>query len=129
MRDTDIPLARLASTKMSWSFGIVLLLLLQSGCRTSREKPITLTYFRLGWSQPDDLPSAESLPQQFTRETGIHLRDLAVPEATLDQLNLSRKLLQDHSSNIDVLNIDVIWPGLLGGDLIDLRHGRGQHAG
>jgi len=122
MRDTDIPIARLASTKMSWSFGIVLLLLLQSGCRTSREKPITLTYFRLGWSQPDDLPSAESLPQQFTRETGIHLRDLAVPEATLDQLNLSRKLLQDHSSNIDVLNIDVIWPGLLGGDLIDLRH-------
>lgn len=107
---------------MVLSLGILLTLLLQCGCHTWRQEPITLTYFRLGWSQPDDLPSTESLPQRFTRQTGIHLRNLAVPEATLDQLNLSRKLLQDHSSNIDVLNIDVIWPGALGGDLIDLRH-------
>src|ERR1700722_9075144 len=102
------------------TLGIVLLFLLQSGCHTARQKPITLTYFRLGWSQPDDLPRMESLPEQFTRQTGIHLRDLPVPEATLEQLYLSRKLLQEH--NVDVLNIDVIWPGLLEPDLIDLRH-------
>jgi trehalose/maltose transport system substrate-binding protein len=101
------------------TLGIVLLLLLQCGCHTSRQEPITLTYFRLGWSQPDDLPRMESLPQQFTRQTGIHLRDLPVPEATLEQLNLSRKLLEEH--NVDVLNIDVIWPGVLGQDLVDLR--------
>jgi trehalose/maltose transport system substrate-binding protein len=102
------------------TLGIVLLLLLQCGCHTSRQKPITLTYFRLGWSQPDDLPRMESLPQQFTRQTGIHLRDLPVPEATLEQLYLSRKLLEEH--NVDVLNIDVIWPGVLDQDLIDLRY-------
>ena len=61
----------------------------------------------------------ESLPQQFTRQTGIQLRDLPVPEASLEQLYLSRKLLQEH--NVDVLNIDVIWPGVLEQDLIDLH--------
>jgi trehalose/maltose transport system substrate-binding protein len=101
------------------TLGIVVLLLLQCGCHTSRQKPISLTYFRLGWSQPDDLPRMESLPRQFTRQTGIHLRDLPVPEGTQEQLNLSRKLLQEH--NVDVLNIDVIWPGMLEQDLIDLR--------
>jgi trehalose/maltose transport system substrate-binding protein len=102
--------------------GALLCLLLQCDCHTSRREPITLTYFRLGWSQPDDLPSRESLSQQFSREKGIRLRDLPVPEATLDQLYLSRKLLEEHGPNIDVLNIDVIWPGALHEDLIDLRH-------
>jgi trehalose/maltose transport system substrate-binding protein len=62
------------------------------------------------------------LAVQFTRETGIQLRDLPVPEATLDQLNLSRQLLEERSANLDVLNVDVIWPGMLDRDLIDLRH-------
>jgi trehalose/maltose transport system substrate-binding protein len=100
--------------------GVLVFLLLQCGCHTSNPKPITVTYLRLGWSQPDDLPSGESLPQQFTRETGVQLSDLPLPEATLDQLLLSRKLLQEHKG--DVFNIDVIWPGILGEDLIDLRH-------
>lgn len=122
MRGMGSSLAWLASTKMTWTLGILLLLLLQWACHTSRQEPITLSYFRLGWSQPDDLPSTESLSQQFTRETGIQLRDLPVPEATLDQMNLSRRLLEEHGSDVDVLNIDVIWPGVLERDLVDLRH-------
>ena len=121
MRGRVFSLARLASAKMTWTLGILLPVLLLSDCRTSRQEPITLSYFRLGWSQPDDLPSTESLSQQFTRETGIQLRDLPVPEATLDQLYLSRRLLEEHSSDVDVFNIDVIWPGVLKRDLVDLR--------
>lgn len=107
-------------TKVS-SPGALLLAILLVGCRAAKQEPITLTYFRLGWSQPDDLPSRESLSQQFVRDTGIHLRDLPVPEATLDQLSLTRKLLEEHNSNLDVLNIDVVWPGVLENDLVDLR--------
>jgi trehalose/maltose transport system substrate-binding protein len=81
-----------------------------------------LTYLRLGWSQPDDLPGTEPLPLQFTRERGISVRDLPVPETTLDQLELSRSLLKQVGSGPDVLNIDVIWPGVLEPDLVDLRH-------
>jgi len=43
--------------------------LVLGGCRTSKPETTSLTYLRLGWSQPDDLPGTEPLPQQFTRET------------------------------------------------------------
>jgi len=81
-----------------------------------------LNYFRLGWlSQSIESSSAAPLLQRFTQETGIHLKNLPVPESTLDQLDLSRKLLQEGSSGPDVLGLDLIWSGVLEGDLIDLR--------
>jgi trehalose/maltose transport system substrate-binding protein len=85
----------------------------------SGRQPVTLTHFRLGWSQPDESQTAENQAQKFMRETGIQLVSLPVPETTLDQLDLSRKLLKG-SSGPDVLAIDVIWSGSLAEDLIDL---------
>lgn len=93
-----------------------------SAChRTFTPEPVTLSYFRLGWSQPDELPQAEPLSQRFTRETGIRLRNLPVPENTLDQLDLSRKLLEGDRSGPDVVNVDMIWSGVLEKDLVDLK--------
>ena len=103
------------------TLGILLLSLVPSGCHTSKPEPASLSYLRLGWSQPDDLPEMEPLLEQFTRGTGIHVRGLPVPENTLDQLELSRRLLKQVGSGPDVLNIDVIWPGVLEPDLVDLR--------
>ena len=109
-------------TKANVPLGLFLLSLILGACHTSKPEPTSLTYLRLGWSQPDDLPGTEPLPLQFTRETGISVRDLPVPETTLDQLELSRRLLKQAGSGPDVLNIDVIWPGVLEPDLVDLRH-------
>jgi trehalose/maltose transport system substrate-binding protein len=64
----------------------------------------------------------EPLLEQFTRETGIRVRDLPVPETTFDQLDLSRRLLKQADSGPDVLAVDVIWPRVLESDLVDLRH-------
>jgi trehalose/maltose transport system substrate-binding protein len=100
--------------------GAVVLCIL-GGCHSSKREPTTVSYLRLGWSQPDDLPEIESLLQQFTRETGIDVRDLPVPETTLDQLDLSRRLLKQADAGPDVLAVDVIWPGVLQPDLVDLR--------
>jgi trehalose/maltose transport system substrate-binding protein len=113
---------RRTHTKANVPLGLFLLSLILGACHTSKPEPTNLTYLRLGWSQPDDLPGTEPLPLQFTRETGISVRDLPVPETTLDQLELSRRLLKQVGSGPDVLNIDVIWPGVLEPDLVDLRH-------
>jgi trehalose/maltose transport system substrate-binding protein len=113
---------RRTQTKANVPLGLFLLSLTLGACHTSKPEPTSLTYLRLGWSQPDDLPGTEPLPLQFTRETGISVRDLPVPETTLDQLELSRRLLKHVGSGPDVLNIDVIWPGVLEPDLVDLRH-------
>jgi trehalose/maltose transport system substrate-binding protein len=117
----DFAVVRHASEKVGWVFGILLLSLVLGDCHTSKREPASLSYLRLGWSQPDDLPGTEPLAQQFTRETGIQVRDLPVPETTLHQLELSRRLLKEAGSGPDVLNIDVIWPGVLEPDLVDLR--------
>jgi trehalose/maltose transport system substrate-binding protein len=101
--------------------GAALIALTMCGCRQTAREPVTLSYFRLGWSQPDELPAAEPLSQQFTRKTGIRLRSLPVPENTLDQMALSRELLQQGGSGPDVLGIDLIWPPLLEDHLMDLR--------
>src|SRR5215475_5661677 len=120
--ESGFPPLRRKPAKLTGLLGILLLSLVMGACHTSKPEPTSLSYLRLGWSQPDDLPETDPLSQQFTRETGIHVRNLAVPETTLDQLELSRRLLKQVGSGPDVLNIDVIWPGVLEPDLVDLRH-------
>jgi trehalose/maltose transport system substrate-binding protein len=88
-------------------------------CKQSAPEPVTLNYLRPGFRQMD--PTWELLSQQFTRETGIRLKDLPPPESTLDQLDLSRKLLQEGGGGADVLGVDLIWSGALEEDLLDLR--------
>jgi trehalose/maltose transport system substrate-binding protein len=109
------------AAKLGGVRAVLLLSLILSGCHATKPEPTTVSYLRLGWSQPDDLPEMESLLQQFTRETGIRVRDLPVPETTLDQLDLSRRLLKQAAAGPDVLAVDVIWPGVLQPDLVDLQ--------
>src|SRR5258708_9843552 len=91
-------------------------------CHQSAPEPVTLNYLRLGWIPSGELPATEALSRKFTRETGLGLRHLrGVQEETLDQLALTRKLLQEGGSGPDVLQIDVTWLGVLQGDLTDLR--------
>jgi trehalose/maltose transport system substrate-binding protein len=91
-------------------------------CHQSVPEPVTLNYLRIGWITPNELPATEALSREFTRETGLGLRHLrGVQEETLDQLTLTRKLLQEGGSGPDVLEADVTWLGVLQGELIDLR--------
>ena len=93
-----------------------------SGCHQVAKQPIVLSHLRGGWIQPKEQPALELLSQDFLKETGLGLRNLqGVPENTLDQLALTRKLLQEGSSGPDVLDIDVSWLGALQNNLIDLR--------
>jgi len=102
--------------------GVCLLALLLGSCGHSSRVPVTLNYFRLGWFlQPDELTTAAPLLQQFSGQTGVILNNLPVPESALDQLNLSRTLLEAGGSGPDVLGIDLVWSGVLDRDLIDLR--------
>ena len=106
---------------------IVSFICIVSGCHKPVPKPVTVTFLDAGWLQQDELPRAEREFREFSRETGIAIQHSPVPETLfssldpLPQLDLLRRVLQEGGARPDVLNIDVIWPGILADDLIDLR--------
>src|SRR5277367_3896814 len=103
------------------TFALLFLALSLASCRRSTPETVTLTYLRLGWSQPDELPTAEPLNQQFTRETRIRLKPLPFLRNSLDQLDLTGQLLRRANSPPAVMGLDLIGTGALAKDLLGLR--------
>ncbi len=56
----------------------------------------------------------------WERKTGHHARLVSTPNSASERLALYQQLLAAHASDIDVLQIDVVWPGILGAHLLDL---------
>ena len=98
--------------------GVVFLLgIALIGCRQPPQQPVALQYT---YSWNEDRPQERALLHQFTRETGIPVTNISVPEASREYVDLARKLLQS-GSGPDLLNIDLIWTAVLAPDLLDLQ--------
>jgi trehalose/maltose transport system substrate-binding protein len=110
-------------TKIAGIVGILLLAFGLNRPRPSSDEPVTITFLDPEWSH--DLTERNVLPdeslQEFTRQTGIRVKHLPAPESALDQLGLVRELLRKGASSPDVSGVDVIWPGTLSEDLLDLK--------
>jgi trehalose/maltose transport system substrate-binding protein len=100
---------------------ILLLAALLASCGKSAREPVTLTYPHGWYSEPDEVRKTAALSEQFTSETGIHIRDIPTPENTLDGLDLLVKLLRMGTSGADLVHVDLIWSAVLEPDLIDLE--------
>jgi len=99
---------------------ILVLSLLLADC-TSAHAPVTLTFVDQEWGPATFNEERERELQQFTRETGIQVKLLPSPESTREQLALWRELLRPGASGPDVYTIDVIWPGILNENFVDLK--------
>jgi trehalose/maltose transport system substrate-binding protein len=91
------------------------------GCRSHGPHPVTVTVLDPEWSQPEVLRRVVDETARFTRETGIRVEHAPVPETSLAQLDLARKLFREQSASPDLLGIDVIWPAFLDQYLLDLK--------
>jgi trehalose/maltose transport system substrate-binding protein len=58
--------------------------------------------------------------EAWAKKSGNQVRVVSVPKDSNEQLALYQQLLSQRSSEIDVLRIDIIWPGILAPDLVDL---------
>ena len=105
-----------------WARFAILLILLGQGCRrTSVREPVTLVYLDQRLVNPMYRTEYEHEFEQFRRETGIIVKALPHPESAQDQLKLWQTLLKSGTSGADVYGIDVVWPGILEDDLVDLK--------
>jgi trehalose/maltose transport system substrate-binding protein len=111
------------STKTARIVCILLFSLILYGEHPRSEESVTVTFVDPEWSHDltEHTVVADDRLKDFTQETGIGVKHLPTPETTLDQLDLVRKLLQQGSSTPDVSGVDVIWPGVLSEELMDLK--------
>ncbi len=68
-----------------------------------------------------ELELCQSGAEAWAKQTGNHVKLISTPADANERLALYQTLLAAQSSDIDVFQIDVIWPGILGGHFVDLR--------
>jgi trehalose/maltose transport system substrate-binding protein len=59
--------------------------------------------------------------EAWAKKTGHEVQVVTPPNDASERLALYQQVLSAGSDRIDVLQIDVVWPGLLGNHLLDLR--------
>ncbi len=64
----------------------------------------------------------------WEEETGHEVDIVSTPNSSTERLSLYQQILSAQSSDIDVMQIDVVWPGLLANHLLDLREALGEEA-
>jgi len=58
--------------------------------------------------------------QAWAKETGHTVRLVSTPNSASERLALYQQLLAARAPDLDVLQIDIVWPGILAGHLVDL---------
>src|SRR5215218_9222066 len=68
-----------------------------------------------------ELEYCKSGAEAWAKKTGNTIKVVSTPNDTNERLALYQQLLAAGAPDIDVFQIDVIWPGILGTHFIDLR--------
>ena len=100
----------------------VFVLLVSLGCNKNRAAPeVLLTIIDQSWVDRESQAILREELSRFTEQTGIRVQIMPAPEVATDQLKIWRDLLESGAKVPDVYGIDVIWPGILADNLIDLK--------
>jgi trehalose/maltose transport system substrate-binding protein len=65
----------------------------------------------------------------WEEKTGHSVDVVSTPNSSTERLSLYQQILSANSTDIDIMQIDVVWPGLLANHLLDLREVLGDEAG
>ncbi|HEV3309295.1 MAG TPA: extracellular solute-binding protein [Chloroflexota bacterium] len=79
----------------------------------------TITYF--GGSVGSDHDTDVALAASFTKSTGIHVNLDEMTSSSSATLATLQNLFNSHSGSIDVTRLDVVWPGIFGKYLVDIK--------
>ncbi len=67
-----------------------------------------------------DVEICRTLMKEWTARTGNQVRIFVTPNSSTDQLALYRQQFGAKSDEVDVLMVDVVWPGIIKEHLLDL---------
>ncbi|MDR5865509.1 ABC transporter substrate-binding protein [Halomonas koreensis] len=75
-----------------------------------------------------ELTLCEQGVAEWEEQTGHEVEIVSTPNSSTERLSLYQQILSARSSDIDVMQIDVVWPGLLANHLLDLNEALGEAA-
>ncbi|GHE21553.1 ABC transporter substrate-binding protein [Halomonas urumqiensis] len=75
-----------------------------------------------------ELTLCEEGVRAWEEQTGHSVDIVSTPNSSTERLSLYQQILSANSSDIDVMQIDVVWPGLLATHLLDLGEALGEDA-
>ncbi|MCW4149636.1 ABC transporter substrate-binding protein [Halomonas sp. 18H] len=75
-----------------------------------------------------ELQLCEEGVNAWEEKTGHSVNIVSTPNSSTERLSFYQQLLSAQSSDIDVMQVDVIWPGLLANHLVDLKEQMGDDA-
>ncbi len=58
---------------------------------------------------------------EWAKKTGNEVKLFTIPNSTTDILALFRQMFAAKSTDLDVVNVDVVWPGVIKDHLLDLK--------
>ena len=64
------------------------------------------------------LENCVKLAEVWAKENGHTIEGISTPNSATEQLALYQQILAAGSDDIDVFMIDVVWPGILAGEMI-----------
>jgi trehalose/maltose transport system substrate-binding protein len=67
-----------------------------------------------------DFEFCKKAADEWSAKTGNSVKHLTIPQSTSDILGLFRQMFAAKSTDLDVLNVDVVWPGIIKDHLLDL---------
>ncbi len=59
--------------------------------------------------------------EAWSKKTGHEVKLVSTPNSSTERLSLYQQILSAQSTDIDVMQIDVVWPGMLEKHLLDLK--------
>lgn len=59
--------------------------------------------------------------EEWAKKTGHQVKLFTIPNSTTDILALFRQMFAAKSTDLDVINVDVVWPGVIKDHLLDLK--------
>ncbi len=58
---------------------------------------------------------------EWAKKTGHEVKLFTIPNSTTDILALFRQMFAAKSTDLDMINVDVVWPGVIKDHLLDLK--------
>lgn len=92
-------------------------LLCASIAAVANERPVTIACGAVG----DELEQCEASVRNWERLTGHSVTIVPLPDESNLRLDFYQSIMSAGSAELDVFQLDVVWAGLLGYDLVDLR--------